>query len=164
MSASSASVQPFALAPGEGTAVANPVGGVLTFKVTSGQSDGRLTAFDTVAAPGEGPPLHVHPDQDEHIYVLDGSFRVKLGNELIPAAPGAFVFISRGTPHTWQNIGDTPARFFSGLVPAASAFEEFFMRYSELPPDQRDTEAFARIAAATNAFDVLGPPLGVRTT
>ena len=156
---SSASVQAFALAPGAGTAVANPVGGVLTFKVTSDQSDGELTAFETVAAPGEGPPLHVHPDEDECIYILDGSFRVKLGNELIEAAPGAFVFIPRGTPHTWQNIGDTPARFFSGVIPAARAFEEFFMRYSKLPPDQRNAEAFARIAAETNAFEVLGPPL-----
>ena len=152
-------MRPFALAPGEGISVVNPVGGVLTVKAPSDQSGGGLTAIDTVAAPGEGPPLHVHADEDEFIYILDGSFRVRLGDELIEGAPGAFVFIPRGTPHTWQNVGDTPARFFAGVMPATSAFEEFFTRYAQLPTEQRDTEAFARLAAETKAFDVLGPPL-----
>ena len=152
-------MQPFALAPDEGISVENPVGGVLTFKIRSEQSGGRLTALDTVAMPGEGPPLHVHPDEDEFIYVLEGEFRVKLGDELIGAAPGAFVFIPRGTPHTWQNVGDTPARFFAGVLPATIAFEQFFTRYSQLPDEQRGSEAFARLASETNAFKVLGPPL-----
>src|SRR5258708_127470 len=91
--ASRLAMRPFALVPGEGVSVDNPVGGVLTFKATSDQSGGGLTAIDTVAAPGEGPPLHVHRDEDEFIYILEGSFKVKLGNELIEAAPGSFVFI-----------------------------------------------------------------------
>lgn len=152
-------MRPFAVPPGEGLAVDNPVGGVLTFKATSDQSGGELTAIDTVAAPGEGPPLHVHSDEDEFIYILEGTFRVKLGDELTEAAPGSFVFIPRGTPHTWQNVGDAPARFFAGVMPAAIAFEEFFARYAQLPAEERGTEAFGRLAAETKAFEVLGPPL-----
>ena len=64
------------LAPGEGLSVENPVGGILTFKITSDESAGAVTAIETVAAPHEGPPLHVH-DEDEVIYTLDGTFRVK---------------------------------------------------------------------------------------
>lgn len=152
-------MRPFVLAPGDGVAVENPVGGILTFKATSDQSDGELTAIDTVAMPGEGPPLHVHPNEDEFIYVLDGTFRVKLADELIETGPGAFVFIPRGTPHTWQNVGDNPARFFAGIMPATVAFEQFFTRYAQLPTGERGVEAFGRLAAETNAFDVLGPPL-----
>ena len=152
-------MRPFTLAPGEGRAFDNPVGGVLTFKVTSDQSGGGLTALDTVVAPGEGPPLHVHRDEDEFIYILEGTFKVKLGNELIEATPGSFVFIPRGTPHTWQNISHAPARFFAGVLPAATAFEEFFARYARLPAKEQGTEAFARLAAETKAFEVLGPPL-----
>jgi quercetin dioxygenase-like cupin family protein len=118
-----------------------------------------MTAIDTVVAPGEGPPLHVHMEQDEFIYVLDGSFTVKLGNDLINAKPGSFVFIPRGTPHTWKNAGDVCASFCAGFVPAAPAFEEWFMRYAELPVDERGAEAFARLAAETKPFEVLGPPL-----
>src|SRR3954447_4923208 len=58
--------------PGEGTTVRGPVGGPLTFKVRGEQSDGRLTALENVIAPGEGPPLHRHANEDETWQVLEG--------------------------------------------------------------------------------------------
>ena len=88
----------------------------------------------------------MHSDEDEFIYILEGDIRVKLENELIEAAPGSFVFIPRGTAHTWQNVSDAPARFFAGVIPAAIAFEEFFARYALLPAEERGTEAFAHLA------------------
>jgi quercetin dioxygenase-like cupin family protein len=126
-------VRPCALLPGEGLSVENPMGGVLTFKMMGSQSDGALTAIETTVAPGEGPPLHVHDDEDELIFILDGTFRIKLGAMIHQAPPGSFVFIPRHTPHTWQNIGESPARFFATVMPAAVAFEQFFIRYAELP-------------------------------
>src|SRR6187401_2365352 len=146
------------LAPGEGLSVENPVGGILTFKITSDESDGALTAIETFVVRQEAPPLHVH-DQDEVIYILAGSLRVKLGESLRGAPAGSFVFIPRGTPHTWQNVGAEPLRFFATIMPAATAFEEFFKRYAQLPAEERDVEAFARLAAETKAFEVVGPPL-----
>jgi quercetin dioxygenase-like cupin family protein len=152
-------MRPFALAPGDGTSVENPTGGVTTFKAVSDQSGGGLTAIEGVSAPGEGPPLHVHQEQDEFIYTLDGTFRVRLGDDIIEAPPGSFVFIPRTTPHTWQNVGEGPARFVATLIPASVEFEEFFHRYGGLPPAERGIEAFGRLAAETRAIDVLGPPL-----
>jgi hypothetical protein len=72
---------------------------------------------------------------------------------------GSFVFIPRGTPHTWQNVGSEPLRFFATIMPAAVAFEEFFKLYAQLPAEERGLAAFARLAVETNAFDVVGPPL-----
>jgi quercetin dioxygenase-like cupin family protein len=152
-------MRPLALKPGEGVSVDNPVGGVLTFKVTSDQSGGQLTAIETVAAPGEGPLLHVHSDEDEFIYILEGAFKVKLENDLITATPGSFVFIPRGTPHAWQNVSDASARFLAGVMPAAIGFEGFFARYAQLPAEERGTQAFARLASQTKAFELIGPPL-----
>jgi quercetin dioxygenase-like cupin family protein len=146
------------LAPGEGLSVENPVGGLFTFKITSAESGGVLTAIETFVVRQEGPPLHVH-DQDELIYTLAGSMRVKLGETLREAPAGSFVFIPRGTPHTWQNAGAEPLRFFATIMPAAVAFEEFFKRYAQLPAEERGVEAFARVAAETKAFEVVGPPL-----
>lgn len=91
-------MRPFALGPGDGTSVANPTGGVTTFKAVSDQSDGGLTVIEGVSAPGEGPPLHVHAEQDEFIYTLEGRFRVRLADDLVEASPGTFVFIPRTTP------------------------------------------------------------------
>lgn len=134
------------------------MGGILTFKITAEESGGTVTAIETVAAPREGPPLHVH-DQDEVIYTLEGTFRVKLGETVQEVPPYSCAYIPRGTPHTWQNIGAEPARFFASIMPATTAFEEFFKRYAQLSAEQRGLEAFARLAAETNAFQVVGPPL-----
>ena len=152
-------VEPIAVARGEGLSVESPVGGAITFKLTAGESGGALTAIEATAAPGEGPPLHVHRAQDEVIYTLVGEFRVKLADEMINAPAGSFVFIPRGTPHTWQNVGAAPARFFAILMPAATGFEQFFTRYAALPPQERGLEAFARLSRETQAMEVLGPPL-----
>jgi quercetin dioxygenase-like cupin family protein len=141
-----------------GLSVENPVGGVLTFKAMSNETGGAVTALETVAATGEGPPLHVH-EEDELIRTLEGVFRIKFGEMVQELAAGSFVFIPGGIPHTWQNIGSRPARFFATIMPGAKAFEEFFRRYGELPADQRGVEAFNRLATETKAFQVLGPPL-----
>jgi quercetin dioxygenase-like cupin family protein len=98
------SIRQLISAPGEGLSVENPAGGILTFKITSDVSGGSLTALETIAAPGEGPPLHMH-DEDELIYTLDGTFRIMLGDTLRELPPRSFVFIPRGTRHTWQNVG-----------------------------------------------------------
>ena len=76
------------LGPGEGVSVPNPVGGALTFKIGGAETNGALTAFESISAPGEGPPLHVHVNEDEIFYVLAGSFRFKLDGELRDAPAG----------------------------------------------------------------------------
>ena len=152
-------MRPFALAAGDGTSVENPTGGVTTFKVVSDQSGGGLTVMEGFSAAGEGPPLHVHREQDEFIYTLEGTFRVRLGDDLIEALPRSFVFIPRNTPHTWQNVGERSSGFVATLVPASFEFEEFFRRYGELSPEERGIDAFGRLAAETGAMEVLGPPL-----
>ena len=154
-----AELKAFSVQPGGGTSVANPVGGILTFKALGEQTGGQLTALETVAAPGEGPPLHLHRDEEEFIYVLEGRFKVKVGEEVIEATPGAFVFIPRGAAHTWQNVDTAPGRFFAAVIPAAAAFEQFFLRYAELPGEEKGPETFARLAAETGALEIVGPPL-----
>ncbi len=149
-----------AVAPGEGFAVESPTGGTLTFKLMSEKSGGAITVCEAFSPPGEGPPLHVHRE-DELIYVVEGTLRVKVGDEIVEAPPRAFVFLAHDTPHTWQNVGGVDGRFFIAVFPAATTFEEFFRRYDELPQEERGLEAFARLAAETKAFEVVGPPLAV---
>lgn len=150
---------PFALAPGEGFSLENPVGEVLTFMATADTTGGALTTLVTIAAPGQGPPLHVHRDHEETTYILDGQFRVQLAARLLDAPPGSFVFIPRGVPHTWQNVGATPARLLATVVPADPHFEQLFLRYSQLPRHERVASTFVRLAHETQAFEVVGPPL-----
>jgi quercetin dioxygenase-like cupin family protein len=152
-------IEPFALVPGAGLSVENPVGGSTTFKAMSDTTGRAITALEGIAAPGEGPPLHVHQERDEIIYVVEGQHRIKLGERLVDAPPGSFVFIPRGTPHTWQNTGAAPGRIFAAVMPADENFEAFFLRYSQVPADERGPDTFAQLAAETRAMEVLGPPL-----
>jgi quercetin dioxygenase-like cupin family protein len=140
--------------PGEGQRIRSPIGGDITFIVRGEQSAGALAALEAVAPPGEGPPLHLHGREDETIYVLEGEFRLKLGDELSTRGPGSFVFIPRGLAHTWQCIGEGPGRFLFTFAPAG--MERFFDRLSSLT--RFDPEAF-RAAADEHGMEVVGPPL-----
>ncbi len=146
------------LGPGEGESVSNPLGGPVTYKLRGGDTGGTLSAFESNPFPGEGPPLHVHRDADETMYVLEGSFRFRLEDEFHDAPAGTFVFIPRDTPHTWQNVGPTPGRLFFLFTPAA--LDRFFGRLAELPEDGSMVDEFRRLGQEEN-MDVLGPPLAV---
>jgi quercetin dioxygenase-like cupin family protein len=133
----------------------------MTFLVTAARSNGAITAVETTATIGEGPPLHVHRGEDELIYVLDGRFQIKLDGELLDAPAGSCVFVPRGTSHTWQALGDPTSRMLAAVLPAAVGFEQLFVRYAALAPAERGPAAFHRLARETRALEVVGPSLAV---
>jgi quercetin dioxygenase-like cupin family protein len=146
--------RPYALGPGEGETIEGPAGGPLTFKARGEQTGGALTAVENVIAPGDGPPLHTHANEDEAWYVLEGTLRFRLGDDDATAPAGSFVFVPRGTPHCFQNAGDQPARILVLFTP--SGMEAFFDRFAAL--DAFDPGAFAAIGASLG-MAVTGPPL-----
>lgn len=148
----------FVSIPGESQTVSNPAGGSLTFKARDEQTGGALTAFESTAAPGEGPPLHRHLREDEVIYVLAGRLRVWFHEDVHEAPAGSFVFLPKGTSHTWQNAGHETARFLILFAPAAAGMERFFERSAELADDRRAADAFKKFAGEAG-MEVLGPPM-----
>jgi quercetin dioxygenase-like cupin family protein len=109
--------------PGEGRRLWI-VGDTLTFKATAAQTGGSLMAVEVLAAPGGGPPPHVHAGEDELWYVLDGEFEILMGEETMRASAGAFAFVPRGTLHRFENVSDTPSRVLILFTPGG--FEGFF--------------------------------------
>lgn len=144
--------------PGEGTSIRGPVGGPLVFLARGAETGGALTAFENVIAPGNGPPLHVHAVENEAWYVIDGTLRFRMGDEVTDAPAGSFVFVPHGMAHALTNPGDTPARVLVLLLPSGG-MERFFETYAETPEGVDDAEAFAR-AATSAGMTVLGPPMG----
>ncbi len=140
--------------PGAGTTIRGPVGGPLTFKVRGEQTNGALTALENVVAVGEGPPVHVHANEDESWYVLEGRLGFRLGEDEAEAPAGSFVFVPRGVPHAFRNIGDGPARILVLFTP--SGMEAFFDRFAALSAP--DPGAFRAIGGEVG-MDVVGPPL-----
>jgi quercetin dioxygenase-like cupin family protein len=146
--------RPIVVKPGEGASVHGPAGGLLTFKARGEDTGNRLLAIENVIAPLDGPPLHSHDSEDESWYVIEGTLRFQLGDEMSEAPQGSFVFVPRGTPHAFQNIGDAPARILVVFTP--SGMERFFDEFAKL--DSPDPGAFRQLGAPAG-MQVLGPPL-----
>ena len=47
--------------------------------------------------------------RDEFFYVVKGEFKVKLGDRIMSAPAQSVMFVPRGTAHTFQNVGTSPA-------------------------------------------------------
>jgi mannose-6-phosphate isomerase-like protein (cupin superfamily) len=144
--------------PGEGKTVQGPAGGPLTFKLRGDQSNGSLTVLENIIAPNDGPPLHLHESEDEAWYVLEGQLRFKLGTRISSASTGSFIFVPRGTPHCFQNVGVAPARILVLFTPAG--MERFFDRFAAVPAGGSVPDAFREIGASVG-MDVVGPTLAV---
>ena len=74
--------------------------------------------FETLDPPGTFVPLHIHPRQDEFIYVLEGTFDLQLGDQKLQARPGDLVRMPMGIPHAYYNNGPVPSRALFWVSPA----------------------------------------------
>ena len=66
-------------------------------------------------------PPHLHHSDDEAWYVLEGTLRVQVGNDVVEAGSGAGVFVPRGTRHTYWNPGPGPVRYL--LIMTANIYQ-----------------------------------------
>jgi quercetin dioxygenase-like cupin family protein len=64
------------------------VGDTMTVKASAESSNGSLTLVEVEAAPGAGPPPHVHTREDEAFYILDGRFEIHIGDRVHAGGPG----------------------------------------------------------------------------
>lgn len=75
---------------------------------------------DSGAPPGPPrfiAPLHVHYRDDEAWYVLEGTLRVRVGDDEVEAGAGSGVLVPRGTAHTYWNPEPMPARYLLVMTP-----------------------------------------------
>jgi mannose-6-phosphate isomerase-like protein (cupin superfamily) len=62
-------------------------------------------------------PLHVHHEDDEAWYVLEGVLRVRLGAQDLEVRAGGAVIAARGTAHTYWNPSPGPTRYLLVMTP-----------------------------------------------
>jgi quercetin dioxygenase-like cupin family protein len=126
--------------PAEGKSVW--LGGLgVDFKIWGEQTGRLLAVVEHPMEPGRLVPPHVHADEDEYSYILQGRFGVRIGDLETSAGPGTYVLKPRNVPHTFWNAGPEPARLVELISPAG--FERFFDEVAEIfaaagagPPDQ----------------------------
>jgi uncharacterized cupin superfamily protein len=101
------------VAAGEGHRVAN-----VEFLARSADTPRFNLGIITKQPHTDGPKLHVHADEDDSFYVLEGEVTfIGEGDELV-AGPGTFVLAPPGVPHTFANRSDGVARMLNVHAPA----------------------------------------------
>ena len=132
------------------------LGDLYNFKVTGKETNGAFTVVDQQIKPKSGPPPHIHHKEDEAFYILDGTFSFLNGDQQINAEAGSFIYIPKGTLHTFQNISDREGRLLVVITPAG--LEDFFYEIgvpvagaSSAPvPDQSTIEKVLKLASSYN--------------
>jgi quercetin dioxygenase-like cupin family protein len=122
--------------PNEGKSV-TLAGQPLAFLVT-GQDTRHTSMFEWTVPAGFSTGLHVHRTQEETFYVLEGECEWQVGDELIHAKPGAYLFLPPGVPHDIRNTSSTPARMLMTVSPPGH--EHYFEELAQIaarsgPPD-----------------------------
>ena len=146
---------------GEGERMWFAGGGVFTWKATAGETGGSFSAFEDRMERGKTTPLHLHPDMDEAIYVLDGEIRVHAeGEERTLGAGGLFV-APRGLPHAFLVTSET-AHILAILIPGSA---DAFYRAAGAPITSEADEArpadfglLQQVAEQSPSIELLGPP------
>ena len=79
-------------------------------------------------------PLHLHHNDDEAWYVLEGILHVRRGDEVVEVRGGCAVLVPRGTPHTFWNPTPEPARYLILMPPRIHAMIQAIHALTERTP------------------------------
>ena len=153
----------YALAHDEGEAFWL-LGMLQTIKIGRADTNGTYGLLEVVVPAGIGSPWHVHPEEDEFFYVLDGQLTFYVGDTRFDLTTGGFAFGPKGVPHNF--FGAAPVtRALVGFSPMQ--FEGFLREVGQPaparvlpPPHAGPPPDIARLApiAKRNGFEILGPP------
>ncbi len=162
MTALQNTVSPFAREAGDGEHLWF-FGGLTTIKADGSDTGDRVLVTEQLVPRGGGSPLHVHHNEDEWFYVLEGELTIWVGGRTVVAGAGAFVFGPRDVPHTFI-VSSERARFL--LVTEPAGFEGFVRALAvaattpEIPPAPTAPPDMAPVlkAAAEHGLEILGPP------
>ena len=145
-----------AVPAGVGRSIEVLPGETVTFKAVSADTDGAYTLIEVIDEPQSGPPLHLHRREDEAFYILEGTFAFVIGDRAMTATAGWFMTAPKGTPHSYKNIGTTPARMLTLFVPAG--IENFFEDLSKLTAaGTLDIDSIVAVSAK-QGIEVVPPP------
>jgi len=157
-----ATLAPIGLGPGEGENLWF-LGILVTIKSTKENTGGTVAVIEHFGPKDSGSPLHVHQIEDEWFYVLEGHMAFMVGDEVIDAPAGSFIFGPKKIPHTFTVRSET-ARWL--LVSEPAGFEHFMRTFAtpaerlEIPPADGPPPDFEALTALAKEYqiEIVGPP------
>ena len=148
-------VGPGSTRPGKGIPIR---GTILSVKVSGDDNEGGFALFEVPASPMSGPPLHLHHIEDEWFYILEGQLKVQIGSRILTLEQGAGAYLPRMVPHTWQTVGQQPARFLA-LAQPAGHLEAYGIALSALVRQGAPDAASMKALFEKYDMEMMGPPL-----
>ena len=122
-------------------------GNTVTVKIDGEQTDNAYSVFELSVPPEVGAGLHIDKDWDEWWHVMEGTFAFTLNGERIELGAGGFAHGSKGIPHSFKNVGDTPGKLVMVTMP--SGLENFFRNIDNASTKRQiDKETFVKIMQA----------------
>ena len=103
---------PIVIPPGQGHRVGN-----VEFLARTADTP-RFTFGIIEIAPGRELEAHVHTDEDDAFYILEGEMTFILGEQCVAAPPGTFVLVPPGITHGFRNEQTRPVRMLNIHAPA----------------------------------------------
>lgn len=138
--------------PPQGRTIA-VVGDVYRFLATGDDTNGKYALFEALVGPGGGPPPHVHSREEEGFYILEGEITFTINGERVLATAGMFANMPVGTPHSFKNESERPAKMLISVAPAG--LEKMFVEVgvplpegstTALPPTKEEIEKLLAVA------------------
>ncbi len=127
----------------------------IAFKVVPPNPDGLFVLENTFLAKG-GPARHLHYDQEEWFYVLEGEFQFEVGTARFRLQAGDSLLAPRQVPHVWAFVGEARGRILVAFQPAGK-MEAFFREVTKANAMPPQDPALWR----AHGMELLGPPLPV---
>jgi quercetin dioxygenase-like cupin family protein len=146
---------------GEGEQLWFAGGGVFTMKASAAETGGAFILLEDRMVRGKTTPLHLHPNEDEAIYVLEGELLVDVEGEQHRVGQGGLFVAPRGVPHAFMVTSET-AHILSLQTPGTG--EAFYRALTEPVSSAADASRppdWARlreVAERSESIELLGPP------
>lgn len=121
-------------------------------------TNGSQAIFEDIVEPGVGPGRHIHHNQDETFFFLEGKFIAEVGGKMFEFDPGDVAFIPKGTVHAFKNVGDSRGTLRYIFSPAQTIEEMFREFYSALQEGALTMEEMTKISIKYGQ-EFVGPPL-----
>lgn len=136
-------------------------GGVFTMKASAEETGEAFIMFEDRVVRGKTTPMHLHPNEDELIYVLEGEMLVHFEGEDHRVGEGGFFLAPRGVPHAFLITSET-ARLLALQTPGTGwAFYKSITEPATSDEDASRPADFARLQEAARTsptIEILGPP------
>ncbi|QBD78097.1 cupin domain-containing protein [Ktedonosporobacter rubrisoli] len=128
------------------------------WKATGETTNGVVETWFEVVPPHMGPPEHLHERFDECFWVVKGNFLIKVAERIVKVSEGTWIFVPRGTPHGFRNIGAENGHLLIQALPTGEMRKYFEEVGEALRSEPANHEALQHVNERYGIVEV-GPPL-----